>query len=65
MRIIHPVQGEQRKRKEFLLLPRTIGRETRWLETAEWIEEYGENYVDAGWNAIRWADSHDTVKEAK
>lgn len=32
--------GDKRTRKKFLLLPKTIVHETRWLEQTEFEEEY-------------------------
>jgi hypothetical protein len=53
-----------RKRKKFLLFPKTIGKETRWWETAEWEEVWQDNPFLApsddlsvpydSWMAIKW-----------
>jgi hypothetical protein len=32
--------GDRRLRTAFLFFPKTINGETRWLETASWIEKY-------------------------
>jgi len=59
--------GARQRSKGFLLFPKTIGTETRWLERAEWVEEYqadailihgdplgdGPHHVD-GWVAVKW-----------
>lgn len=36
----NPDIGDKRTRKKFLFLPKTIAGETRWLESAEFEEEY-------------------------
>lgn len=53
-----------RKRKKFLLFPKTIGNEKRWWETAEWEEIFQDNpflgpseYSDIpyeSWVAVKW-----------
>ena len=42
--------GDKRTLKKFLLFPKTIIKETRWLETAEWEEECAVVYYDVGFN---------------
>jgi len=37
-----PSVGDTRDVRKFLFWPKTIGRETRWLEWAIWTEEYTE-----------------------
>jgi hypothetical protein len=47
--------GETRTRRAFLLLPRTIGGELRWLERAVWIEVYSPNWGSMqDWKPVRW-----------
>lgn len=48
--------GARRVRDGFLLLPRTIGGEARWLERATWGEEYTSGYEWLGWEPICWLD---------
>ena len=50
-----------RKRDGFLLFPRTIKGETRWLEYAFWMEEWKESqYADSSlggsfhWEGVHW-----------
>jgi len=33
-------EGDIRYKRRFLFLPKTINRECRWLEMAEWREEF-------------------------
>ena len=40
MRFQQPKQGAERTRRAFLLFPKQIGEETRWLEFASWKETY-------------------------
>ena len=53
-----PVDGTLRVRNEFLWFPKTIGDETRWLETAEWEERYriyhGYDGFEKWWETTRW-----------
>jgi len=39
MRSKFPPRGQKRVRRAFLLFPKTINHERRWLEWAEWEEE--------------------------
>jgi len=32
--------GDKRTKKRFLIFPKVIGKEWRWIEIAEWEEEY-------------------------
>jgi hypothetical protein len=47
-----------RKRKAFLLFPKTIDNEKRWLEVAEWEEVWHGIPAEGGqysyWDAIKW-----------
>lgn len=54
MRWRKPAMGAERVRTAFLLLPKRIGGETRWLETATWVEEWvGDGFW---WVDRRWVD---------
>ena len=50
--------GEIRRQGGFLWFPRQIGLECRWLEYAEWAQEYsgkGDDWGDTGsWIDRRW-----------
>ena len=51
--------NDTRHRKGFLLLPKTINNETRWLEFAKWTEIYrcgNAPYVGyfSGWELLCW-----------
>jgi hypothetical protein len=55
-----PRFGQKRYREGFLALPKLIGDEWRWLETARWQETYS-SYVPGRashgrWVAVSWAD---------
>ena len=43
--------GETRVIKMFLLFPKTIYGEMRWLEVATWKEQLNSDFK---WNAIGW-----------
>jgi hypothetical protein len=57
-------KGDTRKRSGFLFVPKTLarydenmkylGKETRWLEYAEWQEQYVSQMSVSGWFANRW-----------
>lgn len=60
------VAGSRRVKTRFLFLPKTINRETRWLERATWREEvmkvmdhtntsWRVSYTLA-WRAVEWID---------
>ena len=60
MRIRHgqPIHGETRIRSGFLLLPKRIGRETRWLEFARWEQTYMFEAPALFWlGASHWQDT--------
>lgn len=57
-----PFTGE-RTRRRFLLLPKKIGEECRWLETAEWLESWIDGTYIHGvlvsygeWVSIEWVN---------
>lgn len=54
MRISHPQQGDDRVIVRFLLMPRRIGAETRWLERARIYQVFGGAFF--GWMDFRWED---------
>ena len=58
--IDHPPYGTTRVKKRFLFLPKCIDDEWRWLEKAQYIQEYKlwTTYVGAvrGWKNISWLD---------
>ena len=65
MRIIHtenvlPEINDLRTRESFLLFPKRIMDETRWLEKAIWTEKYLERIIEElspTWVPIRWENS--------
>jgi hypothetical protein len=64
MRIKHPQDGDERIRSGFLLFPKTIDNETRWLEWTKWLEEWtvvGYHEPSYGWYARMWLDNIDIV----
>ena len=57
MRKTLPESGDVRRREGFLLLPRSIERDWRWLEWATWREQYVEPYIYRPyWEATHWLD---------
>ena len=56
------LNGDRRTRSGFLLMPRstfdveTRIMDTRWLEHAEWLEEYSCYMGDSYWTTIKWID---------
>lgn len=63
----HPTLGDRRHKSSFLLFPKRIGKETRWLERATWTQEwitewrYGHGAVPIRfqvdlWRNIMWSD---------
>lgn len=56
MRWSEPVLYVNRTVSRFLWLPKTIGRETRWFEFAEWRELYKECKSRSGWVPQHWVD---------
>lgn len=53
MRWQEPKLGDTRIQTKFLLLPLTIGYETRWLERASWKEVYHSSGL---WLPIKWME---------
>ena len=50
----NPHQGRERDRSGFLLFPKSMQGETRWLERAVWRQRYETNYADDGWTDLEW-----------
>jgi hypothetical protein len=55
----NPKEGDLRVRKGFLIFPKCIAGETRWLEYAIWRERFCEPYsydaIDLSyWVGVRW-----------
>jgi hypothetical protein len=46
------VYGQTRDKKSFLLFPKTINGETRWLEVAEWMDMR----TAMGWQPYAWCN---------
>ena len=66
MRFIHqgpkapPKIGDRRNQEAFLLLPKRILDETRFLENAVWEEKYLETMVEGDpplWVPINWVNA--------
>jgi hypothetical protein len=55
-----PERGDTRVREGFLMLPKLIGNELRWLERAAWVEIYVftpgtmVNGPTCDWVELRW-----------
>lgn len=55
-----PILGDKRKRKTFLIFPKTINNECRWLEFAEWeeiLEHIFMGFEDGNqiyWRGVKW-----------
>lgn len=57
MRKQHPKNMERRVKSGFLLFPKTIKHETRWLEHASWEEMFVQHFpwrIHGEWKLIRW-----------
>jgi hypothetical protein len=61
MRKKYPKKYESRTKTKFLLFPKRIGTELRWLETASWREEFVPehpilypNNLDGYWRPLKW-----------
>ena len=51
-----PKSGDKRIVSKFLLFPREINNEVRWLEKVKIEQEYDRGCL-LGWWDIKWADS--------
>ena len=61
----NPRAGDYRTKTRFLLLPRKIGAEIRWLELASWTEGYNYSINRGGfWEAKRWIDNESPADKA-
>jgi len=53
-----PEKHEQRIRSGFLFFPKTIAGELRWLEWAQWMQEYTvrryDVFICSAWETISW-----------
>ena len=58
-----PKQSETRTRHGFLWLPKKIGNELRWLETAYWEEMYIDVCWYNYWEATKWLESYSANDE--
>lgn len=63
MKFKRPELGKSRVRRRFLLFPKRIGGETRWLELATWKEEVAYRvdrqsrvYEGWTWKPVCWID---------
>lgn len=52
-----PEDGDVRERTRFLLFPKWIDGEIRWLEKATWQESYLSNYTGSGWIETIWINN--------
>ena len=60
---IDPKNGEVRIIKRFLLFPRCIHGECRWLEVASIVQEFdNNNWADDGWKDRGWLKEYDKLK---
>ena len=49
-----PVDGDKRASRRFLILPKQIDGEWRWLEAAAWEETHYVWGSHTGWHRQRW-----------
>lgn len=60
MRWTNYAPGDYREKTRFLLFPKTIGYETRWLEVATWEEKYNPcneyNSLFSNWVPTKWIE---------
>lgn len=56
MRIETPIYGDERTKRRFLLFPKKIDNEIRWLEVAKWKEVYRPHIRLFGWDACTWME---------
>lgn len=54
MRHIKPPIGAFRVKRRFLLMPKAIGNDVRWLEWACWKEKYLDKPLYDGWTDACW-----------
>lgn len=54
-RKVKPVIGDERVVSEFLFFPKTLDKETRWLEFAEIRQMYwGRPWTKGSWEDVGW-----------
>ena len=53
---ILPKVGDERVVEKFLLFPKVINEELRWLETVKILQKYDYGGEDCGWEDIRFVD---------
>lgn len=53
-----PKWGDRRIKTRFLLFPKCMGGEWRWLETATWIQEYEFRSTEDYYYG-KWVDQND------
>lgn len=58
---LHYRIGESRTKNKFLIFPKCINNEWRWLEKTSWIQSVKTKYhggfdYTVGWKDIRWID---------
>jgi hypothetical protein len=51
----YPNCGDKRRVTKFLLIPRCMGEEWRWLEKATWTQEYQIFYYE-DYNVGKWVN---------
>lgn len=49
--------GDTRIVTKFLLLPKTIGCQTRWLERASWEQVWNCDVLGTYWKDSKWSDN--------
>ena len=51
--------GDERIKSKFLIFPKEIGKEVRWLERVKYLEKYTRNYQYGGyeWVGIKWLNN--------
>jgi hypothetical protein len=54
MKVIIPKIGDSRIKKGFLLAPKVIGNESRWMEYAEWTQEFSKTSGSEKWTDHHW-----------
>ena len=51
-----PKRGDTRTRRGFLIIPRCIAGQWRWLEYAVWEQVFFSVYSGSGWEDRRWVE---------
>lgn len=55
-----PKHGAKRVVTRFLLFPREIGREVRWMEKARIVQQYNMGYQYGAWIDVAWIEDDRT-----